>query len=260
MKKRWLLLMLILVSVCSCYVGYYFNHENEDIVYTTLQHGSSIDLTQLPIDTKDKEEPKEEEEKPIVQITEPTKENKIVQLQLQQSVQETHYYCVPACVQMVLRYHGIEVSQSDLAKEMKAHPVTGTEYIDMVKTLNAYLFHTGVVEDTQPGYHIQTIAVHDQDPSIAQTFEQRIKMDIDHQDPAFAAIDVHALYPLSATGNHMIVITGYEWDSTQNRIKKYYILDPSYVVQDATYGGKKIVSSEELMRAIITNDEPAYLW
>jgi ABC-type bacteriocin/lantibiotic exporter with double-glycine peptidase domain len=35
--------------------------------------------------------------------------------------QEKSYYCGPACVQMVLAFYGVYVSQDDLAKQMRAH-------------------------------------------------------------------------------------------------------------------------------------------
>ena len=38
-------------------------------------------------------------------------EHKQNKLSIVQSMQETSYYCVPACIQMALRYHAIESTQ-----------------------------------------------------------------------------------------------------------------------------------------------------
>lgn len=183
---------------------------------------------------------------------------KIIRLDVPQSVQENNYFCVPACVQMVLRYHDIEVSQMQLSKDMHTDTITGTEYIDLANTMNFYLFHKQHIEGNEPGYRVQTLAINDQSSQSQALFEQRVKTDITSGDPVFTAIDVLELYPDLYHGNHMIIVIGYA--STNDVIDHYYILNPSYTVQDQTYGGLKIVNRDELYQAIIHNEEPAYIW
>lgn len=186
--------------------------------------------------------------------------SKKVNLSMTQSVQETNYYCVPACVQMILRHFGFEVSQESLAQEMKTHPVTGTEYVDMAITLNNYLFNKGLASINEPGYHIQTIAINNQDPQIAIDFEKRVIEDIDTSYPVFTAVNTQTLYPDLPPANHMILITGYALHKNSDRVAFYYAIDPYTKVQDSVNGGSKIFTSEELINAIILNEEPAYLW
>lgn len=179
---------------------------------------------------------------------------------IQQSVQENGYFCVPACLQMVLRVHGIEVSQNLLAQEMNTSSVTGTEYVDLQRIVNKYCFGSENINDNQPGYHIQTIAIGDNSNATMSTLENRIRADMASNDPVFIAIDRAYLYPNLSHGNHMIILIGYSTFTGTNTIANYYIIDPSYVVQDPVYGGLKIVTPEELLNAIAYNEEPAYIW
>ena len=188
--------------------------------------------------------------------TRPTK----VLLNLTTSVQETNYWCVPASMQMVLRYKGIDVSQADLAMQVNAKPATGTEYVDMQRVLNRYLFGSETVGLSDPGYHIQTLSRYDADPQIAADFSRRLLTDIATDDPLFAAVDVHTLYPTLPEANHMVVVIGYRLRDGSNDIDLVYFMDPSYLVQDATYGGLKTAPFDEFIAAIVNNDEPAYLY
>lgn len=183
-----------------------------------------------------------------------------VQLILNQSVQENGYFCVPACLQMVLKYKNIEKSQSELAVELNTKQSTGTEYVDLARVANKYLFNKENVGHNEPGYHIQILNRYDRNPQIAIDFERRVKTDISTDDPVFVAIDVNALYPNLNSGNHMIVVTGYLLEEGSDEIAFYYYIDPSYVVQDSIYGGLKIATKEELINAIVVNEEPAYIY
>lgn len=183
-----------------------------------------------------------------------------VQLILNQCVQENSYFCVPACLQMVLKYKNIEKSQSELAVELNTKQNTGTEYVDLVRVANKYLFNNENVGHNELGYHIQTLNRYDRNPQIAIDFERRVKTDISSDDPVFVAIDVNALYPNLNRGNHMIVVTGYALEKGSDEIAFYYYIDPSYVVQDSIYGGLKKVTKEELINAIVINEEPAYIY
>ena len=56
---------------------------------------------------------------------------------------------------MVLAYHGIYRSQTQLAQELNTSMVTGTEYADMARVLNTYLFDCEVPQAGQPGYRVE---------------------------------------------------------------------------------------------------------
>ncbi len=182
-----------------------------------------------------------------------------IRLPLESIVQENNYYCVPACMQMVLRYKGIEKTQAELASEMNTSPTTGTEYVDLAKVANKYLFQNENVGPDEPGYHIQRISRYDANPDLYTQFERRVRQDIGTNDPIFAAVDVHALYPQHKSANHMVLITGYALFAGTNNIAYYYYIDP-YYEQDSVYGGLKTVTAEQLMNAIVVNEEPAYIW
>lgn len=183
-----------------------------------------------------------------------------IQLPLVQSVQENSYFCVPACLQMVLNNKDIHKTQYELAMEMNTKPDNGTEYADLARVANTYLFHKESITLSDAGYHIQTLTQYDTNPEISTIFEKRVRLDIGTNDPVFAAIDIHALFPKLSSNNHMIVIIGYEMEHGADNITYYYYVDPSYLVQDETYGGLERVSIEKLIHAIIVNEEPAYIW
>ena len=182
-----------------------------------------------------------------------------VRLDVPTRTSESDYGCVPAALQSVLNYKGISVSQSQLATEMNTKPVTGTEYVDLAQVANKYLFG---VEDPNPqgaGYHVQTIAIGDTSDATRQRFVERVKRDIASNDPVFVAIDAAALYPGVATGNHMVVVTGYDADE-HGTITRYRYVESIPSLQDATYAGLRIATADEMMHAIVTNEEPAYIW
>lgn len=182
-------------------------------------------------------------------------------LKIPNNIQETGYYCVPACLQMVLEYHGIETSQEQLANEMNTSSVTGTEYADLSRVANKYIFNNEDEDPSGVGYHVQTIKRGDSTQAIYDQLEERIRQDIKTNDPVFIAIDIRTIYPdFSWTANHMVVCTGYTTYEGTDNIAYYYIVDPSYLVQDDIYGGLKTVTKEELYEAIYTNEEPAYIW
>ncbi|OZG66492.1 peptidase C39 [Bifidobacterium eulemuris] len=182
-----------------------------------------------------------------------------VRLSVPTMLQDSNDWCGPAALQSVLRYKGIDVSQSTLAAELNTKPVTGTEYVDLARVANAYLFGVADANPSGAGYHVQTIAFGDTSVQTAQLFEQRVKTDMASNDPVFVAIDVAAMYDGFGHGNHMIVVTGYDTDAN-GAITHYRFIDSMRSVQDATYGGLKIVDAATMMRAIVTNEEPAYVW
>ncbi len=189
-----------------------------------------------------------------------TTEYRKKRIDLFQSVQENGYYCVPACVQMVLQLHGIAMSQVQLAQEMNTHFVTGTEYTDLAKVINKYRFGNEFPKDNKPGYRVQTLSKGVWNQEAFDILEKRVKEDIATNDPIFIAIELSTLYPeLGTNANHMVLLTGYQLDKEGN-ISSYYIVDPYYKVQDSQYQGLKIFSKNEIYQALINNTEPAYVW
>lgn len=181
-----------------------------------------------------------------------------VKISLPQSLQETNYYCGPACLQMILANFGIQVSQSELAKQIKTDPITGSEYEDMVRVLNAYLFSN--VDLSHSGYRVQTHKRSDEKASALVQFESRVRKNIDDGYPSVIAIDLNKIYPQLPSANHVVVCNGYIKKFNSEEIAFYYIVDPYDKVQDATHGGLKVVTPQELIDAIIDNVEPAYIW
>ena len=190
----------------------------------------------------------------------PTPDSTIVKkrIDVPQSVQENGHYCGPAVLQMVLAYHGIYRSQTQLAQELNTSMVTGTEYADMARVLNTYLFDCEVPEDGQPGYRVEYLTPGEADDTVMQRFEERVLRDIATDDPVFIAVNMHELYPDLGTANHFVLVTGYAVQ--YGNILYYYVVDPYGAVQHPSYEGLKIFTPEELRRGFNTNTEPAYVW
>lgn len=176
-----------------------------------------------------------------------------VQIQMPHYVQKTNYYCVPATLQMVLQLHGITADQNQLAKEMNTSSSTGTEYIDLTKTANTYLFDTDDVEPSGAGYRIQRVEKNDTSKETSDLFEKRVRQDMSTNDPVFVAAEANTLNPNLAHGNHMVLITGYGLYSGTDNIAYYYYIDPAD-------GELNTITPEQLMKAIAVNEEPAYIW
>ncbi|WP_086348883.1 C39 family peptidase [Candidatus Enterococcus clewellii] len=180
-------------------------------------------------------------------------------LNLSTKLQETNYYCVPATVQMLLEYFDIDVQQEILAEKMNTDPISGTEYIDLVKVVNSYLFDKQLPNDNESGYHIQTITIENTN-EIQGLFEKRVKTNVDTGYPTFAAVNLNKLYEWLPEANHMVLVIGYATYKDSEEIAFYYINDPYPLVHDSTFDGLKVFTKEELLMAITQNEEPAYIW
>lgn len=203
-------------------------------------------------------EPTEEPDPPAE--PEPDAESAVsaVRIDLPQSIQENGHYCGPACLQMVLAYHGIQRSQSVLAQELNTSAVTGTEYADTARVLNTYLFDCEQPGAGAPGYRAEYLVPGQVDEAVMDLFSRRVKQDISTGDPVLAAVDMQTLYPQMPKANHFVVITGYK--TLNNEITYYYAVDPYGPVQDSHYKGLKIFTPEEIRQAFNANTEPAYVW
>lgn len=250
----WKKKVIKLCIVCFCILGYF---------YRSAHIADRSQPTQPQTSAKNNIHEHQTGQNPIKKVApkEKLQEDKFekVQLSVPQSIQENNYFCVPACLQMVLRYHGIEKSQSQLANELKTSPKTGTEYIDLAQVANNYLTNDDDTASSPTRYHVQTLKRYDTNPDIVRTFKTSVKTAIYHHTPVFIAVDLHALYPDLPSANHIILCTGYRNDKETEETTYYYI-EPYYGVQDQTYKGLKIVADDVLIHAILANDEPAYIW
>ena len=161
---------------------------------------------------------------------------------------------------MVLDYKGITKSQSELAKEMNTSSKTGTEYVDLARVANKYVFNQESVSDGEAGYRVQTLPIGSMSFEQKTLLNQRLKQNVDDDYPSFVAIDNKAMYETLSVGNHMIVIIGYNLNPSTYDVESYIFIDPSYVIQDDVYGGLKVVSLEDLYEAVYMNEEPAYVY
>lgn len=172
---------------------------------------------------------------------------------LEQSMQEKSYYNGPACVQMVLRLHGIEKSQDELANELCTSSITGSEYADIQRVVNKYCFGSEYIQDDQAGYHLAL-------GYDLSRLESRIRMDMASNDPVFIALDGNTLYEGASKGNHLVLIVGYVMNTKEDTIVYYYFIDPWDKNRDDKYGGLKTITPEDLQAAYMNNQEPAYIW
>ncbi|MCR5794005.1 MAG: C39 family peptidase, partial [Solobacterium sp.] len=179
-------------------------------------------------------------------------------IELTQSVQEKTHYGGAAVVQMILRSHGIEKTQADLAAELNTSTVTGTEYADAARVLNTYLFSCEVPGPADPGYRVEYLTPGSVGSSVMDKLRDRVVRDVRTLDPIIIAINTNVLYPDLPKANHFVLITGYR--TVDDVITEYYIVDPSPDVQNSEYAGLKVFTIEEIRRAFDTNSEPAYIW
>lgn len=188
------------------------------------------------------------------QTSDSANELKAKTLDLSIRTQENGYYCGPAVLQAVLAYHGIDVSQNQLARELNTSSVTGTEYEDLARVANHYLYGDDI-GPMDPGYHVQTLRIGQMTAAQKKQLLTRIVTDLSTDDPVFVAVNVARLYPNRKDGNHFVVITGYSEFSAEKAQAKITYLDPSWI-----NGGEHTVSFDDLVDAVIFNEEPAYVY
>lgn len=192
------------------------------------------------------------EEKSLVEENLPIELEKYL-LSIPQFVQENSYYNGPACVQMVLGFHGIELSQEQLAQELNTSSITGTEYEDIQRVVNKYVFGKENISENEFGYHLQL-------GTETNLLEERIMADMESKDPVFIALDGNTLYEGASQGNHLVIIVGFAKYKNTDTVAYYYFIDPWELQRDETFGGLKSVTPEDLKKSLINNSEPAYIW
>lgn len=151
-------------------------------------------------------------------------------------MQETNYYCGPACAQMILRYiRGTTYSQSMLANSTHLHTdLDGETFVYRVTdTLNKYV--------TSSKYaHVLTYD---------SNFGNDLVYSIDKNRPMACQVYGSALPGYgSGWGGHWIVATGYEWNMQgSSSYSTIYYNDPNY---DLDYYGKFSATVYEIEDAI----------
>ena len=143
MKQKKVILLIILISLAVALLGYtLWKQHFQTASLGFLSQGIASNRQQLtsipepssqtPQDISTDENSTEHKQEDTNLATDTIQQEKLAIIQ---SVQENNYYCVPACIQMTLRYHAVNLSQSELAQQLHTDPVTGTEYADMAVVL-----------------------------------------------------------------------------------------------------------------------------
>lgn len=187
-----------------------------------------------------------------------TLSSRSIRLDVPQKVQETSYYCAVACLQMVLEYHDIYREQTDLAKGLKTHPVTGTEYEDLAREASLLIFGKVPENENEPGYRSVLWKRNQGTAEERKLFEKRVQTDLNAKDPVFISVNVAPAYGYEKDGVHELVLYGADYDENSQALR-YYCIDPSYLQQDPVYGGKVMWSADELWNIMNDNPEPGYV-
>lgn len=225
------------------------NQDNDQIVISYYSKQLEDILNRKEIENEEPNQNNKNAEETKVSTNESTFTTK--QILIQQSIQETNYYCVPACAQMVLNNYGIVVSQEELAIKMNTSSITGTEYVDLEQTLNFYLGE---------GYYRVNVmnygAINQNDLDL---LEERILENLNLNKPVFIAVELSTLYPdLGIHANHMVLITGSQFDNEGHLMN--YIVDDPYEPVLNRYPGNKFFSKEIVYQSLLNNGEPAYVY
>lgn len=182
-----------------------------------------------------------------------------IQIPIPLKAQETNYYCAVACLQMVLDYHGVQVSQTDLAKALNTDPVTGTEYEDLAREASLRIFGNWPLDDSQSGYRYLLWNRNQGTDQTRAEFERRVRDDLKSGDPMFISINPAVVYADAADAVHEIVLYGADYDQEGNAVR-YYCLDPYQNYWESENEGRKVFTPDELWNAMNDNPEPGYVW
>lgn len=220
------------------------NHKREEVHVSSQDSFSELPVRQessdLPANTENGTEREDEK-------------NRQIRLNIPESIQETGYWCAPACLQMVLAYHGLDYSQKELASLMNTSSVTGTEYEDLARAATDLIF----TKREKAGQYREVI-FKPSDDDYRSDFEKRVIADLENGDPVFASINNAQMYKDVGNQVHEIVIYGIDLDE-QGRIVSCCYLDPSSL-RTTAYGQKYIVTADEMWNAMLNNPEPGYVY
>ncbi|MET3557704.1 hypothetical protein ABID29_000814 [Streptococcus rupicaprae] len=180
-------------------------------------------------------------------------------LEVTQQVQRAWNTCAPTAVSMMLSSRGISVSQEQLASEMGTDEDFGTHNADAIRILNKHLFGYETPTGNQAGYRLATVTDASSQSQDMKLFKERLVQNIKDGYPMYYTIDNSVMYP-GKSGEHNLIGIGYVATPDGKDVSHIYYIDPSYTAQDPTYGGLKIVTPEELLRAMVPCVEPNYGW
>lgn len=151
-------------------------------------------------------------------------------------MQETDYYCGPACAQMILKHvTGTKYSQSKLADSNHLHTDADGETLvyRVTETLNKYI--------TSSKY--SHVLIYD------SIFGNDLVYSIDKNRPIACQVYASSLPGYGSNwGGHWIVATGYEWNMQgSSSYSTIYYNDPNY---DSRYYGKHSCDVSEVENAM----------
>lgn len=152
--------------------------------------------------------------------------------------QKNSYYCGPACMQMVLEYHGINKTQSVIAGKIGT-TIEGSDIPPMRTYLN-----NQVGSGAYTYVNVTELA-----------FGEGLVYSIDKKKPLICMVQTKELpYYNGHKSVHFIVAKGYDWDmngsASYSTVK---INDPNY--SNAYYGGNKSCSWTKMTKALKATNE-----
>ncbi|MBU0279255.1 MULTISPECIES: C39 family peptidase [unclassified Gemella] len=269
--KKYLSLILILIFCLGCFFiiknKFYSKNISSNNISTDMsdknkkkdREASSEKLkNEDKIENKtDKTSETKSPEIPNYTVVDGVKIGKKFVLDVNQQIQKEWYYCAPTTVSMILSAKDKDVDQYTLAKEMGTYEPFGTHNKDAIRILNKYMFGYEYPADNQSGYRLESVSLVNEE--VLATFKKRLKKNIEDGYPMYYTFDMSKVYE-GRQGEHNVVGIGYALTPDESDIALLYYIDPSYKVQDATYGGLKVITPEQLLTAMLTCEEPNYAW
>ncbi|MGT2799587.1 C39 family peptidase [Streptococcus marmotae] len=267
MKKHYSLLsfllgsILFLVACQATPTNSKSSSQHSSVATTSSKSTSSSSLsstTSTSSISTNKETTKQEKEENRSRQSESTIAKKHL-LQVTPQIQQVSNYCAPTTVSMMLASRGIQVDQFQLATEMGTAEPFGTHNRDAIRILNRHLFGYETPAEKQAGYRLETVTTFTSDSEDMKKFKDRVRTNIKDGYPLYYTFDSSKVYP-GKPGEHNVIGIGYLETADGQDISLLYYLDPSPNVQDAVYGGLKVITPEELLSAMLTCEEPNYGW
>ncbi|MER0123823.1 C39 family peptidase [Streptococcus sp. ZJ93] len=267
MKKHYSLLLFLLVSSLFLVACQTTTSDSK----STSQHSSAISTssnsprsssqsrtTSTSSTSLNEETTQQEKEGSNSPQSEPTIAQKHI-LPVTPQIQQVSNYCAPTTVSMILSSRGIQVDQFQLAIEMETAEPFETHNRDAIRILNRHLFGYEAPTEKQAGYRLETVTNASSDSEDMKKFKDRVRTNIKDGYPLYYTFDCSKVYP-GKQGEHNVIGIGYLETADGQDISLLYYLDPSPNVQDAIYGGLKVITPEELLSAMLSCEEPNYGW
>lgn len=198
--------------------------------------------------------------KPEIKGSQPSSTpSNILRLNVPQSIQETSWWSGPACLQMILSYYGLSVSQSQLAAELGTTAENKTKLENLAYIANQYLYHGSPQSTTAPGYRAVILPAWTTQENERAVFEKRVLNDLVNGIPVVVSINTVYAYNQPNNEANLVVIYGAELNASGAPIA-FYFLEPSYIYQDPTHQGRKTIPATTLWTCMSQNPSPGYVW